>query len=763
MRISYVEIQGFRKLERIRIDLNDTTTLFVGANNSGKTSAMDALCTFLTETCDFTTNDFTLSNWSQGNAIGAKWLKDDGAKPVSADPDPSWEAVVPTLDVWITVEDGEFHYVRGILPTLDWAGGALGVRLRYEPKDALELKAQYLAAAKLAAETKAAGAKNGNGTAAAVTLWPSDLRSFLDRKLGSLFTIKCYLLDASKMKSPVNGVAQPQALPAGSEAIEGKPLNKLIRINVIGAQRGFGAQGSGDSEDLETARKNGRLSEQLKSYYKNHLDPTDYPEPSDLEALAAIEEAQRQYDLRLKDGFGASMKELEDLNYPGVTDPVLKIGTKLRPVDGLSHNAAVQYHLVGEGADGKTQALTLPEQYNGLGYQNLISMVFRLMAFRDAWMRVGKASKSTTSEQNGHQIPPLHLVLIEEPEAHLHVQVQQVFVRKAYDVLRNHVELKAKTQLCTQLVVSTHSSHIAHECEFSCLRYFRRLPKTATTVPTSAVINLSEVFGSENDTSRFAARYLLSTHCELFFADAAILVEGAAERMLVPHFIKHHFEKVHRSYVTLFEISGSHAHRLRPLIEKLGLVTVAITDLDAVDPANNRKKAPPRKGAGLVTSNPTLKEWHPQKETIDDLLALKAEAKVKAYPDVPLFSVRCAYQTAVQVKFKSGSVEVIARTFEDALVLENYKVFSLMPPGTAADRFNAAIHDAANADDLTEKLFAAVEACDKAAFALDVLFHCDPKALSVPSYIYEGLEWLQKQLDRKQVDLLATAAAAEVK
>jgi hypothetical protein len=29
------------------------------------------------------------------------------------------------------------------------------------------------------------------------------------------------------------------------------------------------------------------------------------------------------------------MKELEDLNYPGVTDPVLKIGTKLKPVDGL--------------------------------------------------------------------------------------------------------------------------------------------------------------------------------------------------------------------------------------------------------------------------------------------------------------------------------------------------------------------------------------------------------------------------------------------
>ena len=59
----------------------------------------------------------------------------------------------------------------------------------------------------------------------------------------------------------------------------------------------------------------------------------------------------------------------------------------------------------------------LPERYNGLGYQNLISMVFRLMSFRDGWMRVGKAGKDLTA--NKTEMSPLHLVLIEEPEAHL--------------------------------------------------------------------------------------------------------------------------------------------------------------------------------------------------------------------------------------------------------------------------------------------------------------------------------------------------------
>ena len=40
-----------------------------------------------------------------------------------------------------------------------------------------------------------------------------------------------------------------------------------------------------------------------------------------------------------------------------------------------------------------TILLKLPEKYNGLGYQNLISMVFDLMGFRDDWMREGKAKR----------------------------------------------------------------------------------------------------------------------------------------------------------------------------------------------------------------------------------------------------------------------------------------------------------------------------------------------------------------------------------
>lgn len=124
-------------------------------------------------------------------------------------------------------------------------------------------------------------------------------------------------------------------------------------------------------------------------------------------------------------------------------------------------------------------------------------------------MREGKAKDTNTV------IEPMHLVLVEEPEAHLHIQVQQVFIRQAYKVLTNHKFLKQNLNFTTQLVISTHSSHIAIETTFGNLRYFKRLPEgTECAVATSKVINLSDVFGDSDQTNKFVTRYLQSTHCD---------------------------------------------------------------------------------------------------------------------------------------------------------------------------------------------------------------------------------------------------------
>ncbi len=392
--------------------------------------------------------------------------------------------------------------------------------------------------------------------------------------------------------------------------------------------------------------------------------------------------------------------------------------------------------------DDGNNLLHLPEKYNGLGYQNLISMVFSLICFRDEWMRKGKSGKSF--ENDDKPIEPLHIVLIEEPEAHLHAQVQQVFIKKAYQVLRDHENLKDKTIFNTQLVVSTHSSHIAHEIDFACLRYFRRNPsEDRNIVPSANVVNLSTVFGNQDDTSRFAARYLKTTHCDLFFADATILVEGPVERMLVPHFIRHKYSCLDSRYISILEIGGSHAHRLKPLIEALGIITLIITDIDSIGQTDTKRVIPER-NKNYRTGNDSLKNWLPQKVDLDDLYKSPEPNKISANG-----KIRVAYQNPVSVNYFGTVQEALPYTFEDAFALSNIEFIKGI---TSVTGLLKKIKEALSENDLTsacEKMFDALNNGKKAEMALELLFYKDPKEFQPPKYIADGLQWLEDILRNK--------------
>jgi len=266
-----------------------------------------------------------------------------------------------------------------------------------------------------------------------------------------------------------------QNLSDMNSAIDGDVLKGLIKVDIINAQRGFTDANTENAEN--TSHRN--LSAQLRAYYDKHLNPSVEPTEIELEELETSNASQDAFDKNLKESFKTSLAELEGLNYPGFGNPKIQLSTKVSTSDGLQHDSAVKYHL--------DEELSLPEKYNGLGYQNLISIIFKLIRFRDEWMRIGKSI-----EKENEVIEPLHLILIEEPEAHLHAQVQQVFIKKAYDVLRNHPDLKEKYDFSTQLVLSTHSSYIAHQ-KFESLRYFKR--KNCFELPTTEVVSLLSVFG----------------------------------------------------------------------------------------------------------------------------------------------------------------------------------------------------------------------------------------------------------------------------
>jgi predicted ATP-dependent endonuclease of OLD family len=371
-------------------------------------------------------------------------------------------------------------------------------------------------------------------------------------------------------------------------------------------------------------------------------------------------------------------------------------------------------------------------------------MIFKLIRFRDEWMQVGKSYKPDSTSSGEPEFEPLHLMLIEEPEAHLHAQVQQVFIKEAYRILRNNENLKTD-KFTTQLVVSTHSNHIAHERDFTALRYFKRQQPAENSIGTSSVVNLSKTFGNDDDTTKFAIRYLRTTHCDLFFADAVIIVEGPAERMLIPYFIKNH-TSLHNCYISILEIGGSHAHTLRPLIENLGIIALIITDLDSVDPSAHNKKVQPEKSKNYKTGNDTLKKWIPYEEALDKILALGFDKKEAAS-----FPVRVAYQTPVKVKEAGKETEVYPYTFEDSLVLENKGIFEKLTKGTG---LLAQMITAAKNTDVkkgTAEMYDAITAkgAKKAEFALELFYFEEPNILATPIYIKEALDWLEKKLASK--------------
>jgi predicted ATP-dependent endonuclease of OLD family len=754
MRIGLVEIGNFRKLQAVRIDLANETTLLVGANNSGKTSAMVAMRHFLVERGNFSIHDFTLSNWPGIDAAGQAWEDSDGREA-----EVNWDKLLPHLDLWLQVGAHELHHVLKLLPSLDWAGQPIGVRLRFEPKDVATLRQSYLlerAKAKgllaaLSSPAKPAGA--GKGFAP----WPSSLTDFLSTKLRSTFVVRAYLLDPAAIQEPDGGIAKPQPLPQNSEPVEGDPLGAIIRIDDINAQRGFGFSSSPapvDGSEAEPMRGGKRLSSQLRSYYTQHLDPSDSPEPEDADALLALHDAQEAFSKRLATGFKDALEELHDIGYPGITDPRLTITAKVKAVDGLNHPSAVQYE-VPSAQDGGINLHRLPEDSNGLGYQNLVSIVFALMSFRDRWFLVGRAGA-----WDGEPFrPPLHLVLIEEPEAHLHAQVQQVFIKQAYAILRKSESLGSNSNLHTQLVVSTHSSHVVHEVEFASLRYFRRLPvqQAPGSIPVSCVVNLTTTFGTDQDTARFVRRYLKATHCDLFFADGAVLVEGPAERILVPHFVRSNpsYSFLDRCYITWLEIGGSHAHRLRSLLEHVGINTLIITDIDAMD--QEQTAVPPSRSKGLKARNETLSGWLPGTDSLDALLDKKPADIQVIHPSG--YGIRVAYQQPIAHGESAITGELLANTFEDALLYTNLSVFQDLPGTGLIAKFRKAL--AAHWDNypaLAAQVHADLAKGQKAELALDLLY--GDATLKVPAYIHDGLVWLEDQLRLKEKSLDAEQAVA---
>lgn len=717
MKIQSVHIRNYRKLKNCHIDFGEKETVLVGANNSGKTSAISAIVGFLKNTDRFTLKEFTATNWALINEIGEKWLENDSVDEALLSSH-QWDTIVPSMDVWINVENGEQYRVNHLIPSLStWDGKKVGVRGQYGPKDVKKLYTAYKEAKTKAnilestEEWKKAGSPE---------LYPRNLCDFLGKGLNlkEYFNVKYYIIDPA-----LDPIEEDKVQETPDHELDSNPFESLIRVDTILASRDFSDPGGQSDSDIDT------LSKQFQQYYKSCGLEDEELTSEGLNLLGGIAIANKTYDEKLRKTFEMPVGELKNINYPGFQNPEIKIRSKIQIEEAIKHDSAVQFAIQG------MEQLVLPEKYNGLGYRNLISIYMKLIDFREKWLR---------TFSDGENIEPIHIVFVEEPEAHLHAQAQQVFVRKAFEALCNNELIKEHPWLNTQLVLSTHSNHIVNELDLNCMRYFRRVIGDSK-IPISKVVNLSSTFGKdEEETKQFVTRYIRLTHCDIFFSDAVILVEGPAEKILVPNFLTK--AGLDSYYISVIEINGRHAHSFRKLIEKIGIATLIITDIDAAetkigkDGKKHLSSVITSKGKGYKTSNPSIKNWLPEKEKIDDLLVLDEKEKI-------IGNVKIAFQTSINVKWDKDTkdlVEICPYTFEDALIFTNLELFrqdGLKKMGGITTISNL-LRKSDSANELQQCIFEKLESKSdfkKADFAVSLLYKNDFIDLEAPAYIKEGL------------------------
>lgn len=723
MKIKEIKVENFRLLKEFQLELEDDLSLLIGKNNVGKTSLLVVLDKFLNygETKKFQYNDFNLDfrtelkELIENEKLERKDYKELGIR----------------LRLLIEYNDkDDLEYISPILMDLDVANNFLGLGFDYTLSYDmyLNLREAYQTF-KNHEEEKEAKSREKEGQYVAKTL-----DDFLDSKQSLYF----FLIRKSihiNINKDTESFEEENYI--NLKDVTNFNLKNVVNFQYINAKRNV------DNKEVDKT-----LSTQTSELYK--VQETDDKQ----------QEAIEQFQDRLKDT-DVVLSSVYDKMFADIIDKVKKFGgmarneTIIKVVSSLQHRELLKGNttVVYQQADKE-----LPENYNGLGYMNLISMIF------DIDLIIKKM------QRNKERKPAdINLLFIEEPEAHTHPQMQYVFIKNIKNLLEKGISHKDGISRKLQYIVSSHSAHIVADCDFDDIKYIVHSQKNGIFDKNSVIAKNMKDLQKEYECNAkhkqyfaFLKQYLTLNRSELFFADKAIFIEGDTERILFPAMMKKVDEESglveNENYLLSQNISiievGAYSHIFEKFIRFIGLRKgLIITDLDCCEPVvkkdkNGRKTTKYQKAQydatndTLVTSNASIK-YFLNTSSIKDILSdvpvkLSWDDAAKCWKREDHGNIMLAFQYG-----KEGAYQ--PRSFEDAFFSENKEfitsnTFSSLDP-ECVEKFQ----EDNNPYELAQK-----GVNGKSSLAIEILLNGNTETnpnfghWNIPTYIKEGLLWLRK-------------------
>lgn len=367
----------------------------------------------------------------------------------------------------------------------------------------------------------------------------------------------------------------------------------------------------------------------------------------------------------------------------------------------------------------------VPENQFGLGYTNLMVIISKLVEYMEKYPESSFNSK-------------INLIGIEEPETYMHPQLQELFISHINDAIEILLQQHEK-KINSQIILSTHSNHIVNSKihsggTFDSINYISTNGANTRAVPLNDA-KISPKKNTEKNDFEFIKKHIIFKASDLFFADAAILVEGSGENILLPYFISTN-DTLNKKFITVLPINGAHALVYNHLIKLLKIPVAIITDIDIErkdEEKDDYKQIESLKGKS--TTNVTIRYYNDHSYNLNESITYFEDENIKVF-------------------FQTEENGYIPTSFEESIILANYdnKVVNSALKSIKPNIYKGILGNPVdyNNNKINSYKWQCKLSKAKTEFANELLYEMmtTDRSINLPKYIKDSFEYIKSKLEK---------------